>query len=51
MEVLSDILRSMRVEGSVYFCDHLDAPWSMVFEDTTAASLHLVRRGEDWPPW
>ena len=48
MEVLSDILRSMRVEGSVYFCDHLDAPWSMVFEDTTAASLHLVRRGECW---
>ncbi len=48
MEVLSDILRSMRVEGSVYFCDHLQAPWSMEFEDTSSASFHLVRRGECW---
>jgi len=48
MEVLSDILRSMRVEGSVYFCDHLQAPWSMDFEDTKSASFHLVRRGECW---
>ena len=48
MEVLSDILRSMRVRGSVYFCDHLQAPWSMEFKDTTSASFHLVRRGECW---
>lgn len=48
MEVLSDILRSMRVEGSVYFCDRLQAPWSMDFEDTKSASFHLVRRGECW---
>ena len=48
MEVLSDILRSMRVEGSVYFCDHLKAPWTMEFTDTTSASFHLVRRGECW---
>lgn len=48
MEVLSDILRSMRVSGSVYFCDHLTAPWSMDFTDTTSASFHLVRRGECW---
>lgn len=48
MDVLSDILRSMRVQGSVYFCDHLQAPWSMDFKDTTSASFHLVRRGESW---
>ncbi len=48
MEVLSDILRSMRVRGSVYFCDYLQAPWSMDFKDTTSASFHLVRRGECW---
>ncbi|MCZ6854350.1 MAG: AraC family transcriptional regulator [Gammaproteobacteria bacterium] len=48
MEVLSDILRSMRVNGSVYFCDHLHSPWSMEFKDTTSASFHLVRRGECW---
>jgi len=48
MEVLSDILRSMRVQGSVYFCDYLEAPWSMDFKDTATASFHLVRRGECW---
>ncbi len=48
MEVLSDILSSMRVQGSVYFCDHLQSPWSMDFEDTSSASFHLVRRGECW---
>ena len=48
MEVLSDILRSMRAQGSVYFCDQLKAPWSMDFKDTTSASFHLVRRGECW---
>jgi AraC-like DNA-binding protein len=48
MEVLSDILRSMRVQGSVYFCDYLEAPWSMDFKDTSSASFHLVRRGECW---
>lgn len=48
MEVLSDILRSMRVRGSVYFCDHLVAPWSMDFVDTRTAAFHLVREGVCW---
>ena len=48
MEVLSNILGSMRVHGSVYFCDHLAAPWSMEFKDTKTASFQLVRRGECW---
>lgn len=48
MEVLSDILRSMRVTGSVYFCDHLSAPWSMHFNNTTSAGFHLVRCGVCW---
>jgi len=48
VEVLSDILRSMRVHGSVYFCDRLQAPWTMEFKDTKSASFHLVRRGECW---
>ncbi len=48
MEVLSEILRSMRLQGSVYFCDYLKAPWSMEFKDTSSASFHLVRRGECW---
>ncbi len=46
MEVLSDILRSMRVTGSVYFCDRLEAPWTREFDEPTRATFHLVRRGE-----
>jgi len=46
MEVLSDILRSMRVAGSVYFCDRLLAPWTRSFDDPTRATFHLVRKGE-----
>lgn len=48
MEVLSDILRSMRVSGSVYFCDRIDAPWTKEFGEPDQASFHLVRRGECW---
>ena len=46
MEVLSDILRAMRVSGSVYFCERLSAPWSQDFGDPAHASFHLVRKGE-----
>ncbi|MDH3419326.1 MAG: AraC family transcriptional regulator [Gammaproteobacteria bacterium] len=46
MEVLSDILRAMRVAGSVYFCERLSAPWSQEFGDPAHASFHLVRKGE-----
>lgn len=45
MEVLSDILRSLRIEGSVYFCDLLEAPWSKEFSEAESASFHLVKRG------
>lgn len=46
MAVLSDILRTMRVSGSVYFCERLSAPWSQEFGDATHSSFHLVRTGE-----
>jgi len=45
MEVLSDILRSMRVAGSVYFCDRLTAPWTRHFNDPEHATFHLLRQG------
>lgn len=48
MEVLSDVLRTLRVRGSVYFCDCLEPPWSLEFHDRANASFHLVRRGECW---
>lgn len=44
-DVLSDVLRSLRVAGSVYFCDRLDVPWRKEFVDMATASFHQVRRG------
>ena len=48
MEILSDILKSLRVSGSVYFCDHVEDPWTKEFIEPTTASFHLIRRGLCW---
>lgn len=48
MEVLSDILRTMRVTGSVYFCERLESPWKIEFAEDGQASFHLIRRGSGW---
>lgn len=45
MDVLSDILHAMRLESSVYFCDHLEPPWTKEFMDTESAGFHLIREG------
>ncbi|NMU26899.1 AraC family transcriptional regulator, partial [Vibrio parahaemolyticus] len=33
MEILSDILKSLRVSGSVYFCSQVEAPWTKEFKE------------------
>ena len=48
MEILSDVLSFLRVKGSVYFCSHVQHPWTKKFTDKTSASFHLVRRGACW---
>jgi len=48
MEVLSDILESMRVQGSVYFCDLMESPWSKDYTGLDQPSFHLIRRGGCW---
>ncbi|CAI89081.1 MULTISPECIES: AraC family transcriptional regulator [Pseudoalteromonas] len=48
MEVLSDILKSLRVGGSVYFCSHVEPPWTKEFINKETACFHLVRRGACW---
>ncbi len=48
MEILSDILKSLRVSGSVYFCSQVEAPWTKEFKNTHTASFHMVRRGASW---
>lgn len=48
MELLSEILRSTRVTGSVYFCNTLEAPWRQSFGHLERASFHMIRRGQCW---
>ena len=48
MEVLSDVLRGMRVQGSVYFCQRLESPWNLEFPGNEQANFHFVRRGGCW---
>lgn len=44
-DVLSDVLRSLRVAGTVYFCDQLAPPWEKSYPADDVASFHQVRRG------
>lgn len=44
-DVLSDVLRTLRATGTVYFCDHLLAPWEKRYTGEEGASFHHVRRG------
>lgn len=46
MRVLSDILRSLRFRGSVYFCERIESPWRKTFRDSTYANFHMVRSGQ-----
>lgn len=48
MEVMSDILRSIRVMGSVYFCSQVESPWTKTFSGLEDASFHMIRRGACW---
>lgn len=48
MEILSDILTSLRVRGSVYFCSQIESPWTKEFKNKTTASFHLIKRGACW---
>lgn len=48
VDVLSDVLRSLRATGTVYFCDQLEAPWVKEYSGDVVASFHQVRRGGCW---
>lgn len=44
-DVLSDVLRTLRATGTVYFCDQLDPPWEKRYSGDEGASFHQIRRG------
>ena len=44
-DVLSDVLRGLRITGTVYFCDQLEPPWKKHYSGYATASFHQIRRG------
>lgn len=45
MDVLSDVLRALRLSGSAYFCRDLPVPWGMDEVASTQGIFHAVVRG------
>lgn len=48
MDALTDILKSLRLSGGVYFRCELSAPWGMDIGQTSVAEFHVVARGSCW---
>jgi len=48
MDALSDVLRALRLSGTVYFRADFQAPWGMAMQAGQFANFHLVVRGECW---
>ncbi len=48
MDVLGDILRVIKLKGSVYFNACFCAPWGIEMQNSNRASFHLVVDGEAW---
>lgn len=48
MDVLADILQTLRLRGTVYFHARFHAPWGMQIADGQYANFHLVTDGVCW---
>ncbi len=48
MDVLSDILRPLRLRGGVHFRCEFSAPWGMEMKPSARAEFHIVVRGQCW---
>lgn len=48
MDVLSDVLASMRLGGGVYFRCEMTAPWGMATSATAVPEFHVIVRGNCW---
>lgn len=47
-DVISDVLRSIRLSGTLYFEAQLTAPWGIDIADTGFANFHHVAAGSCW---
>lgn len=48
MDVLSDVLDTLRFRSTLYCRSELGAPWSLYFAPTPVAAFHVVERGAGW---
>lgn len=47
-DLLSEVIRSIRLEGSVFFRSHLTAPWGIDLPASNEPRFHIVLAGEAW---
>lgn len=47
-DLLSEIIRSVRLEGSVFFRSRLTAPWGMELSTANEPRFHIVLAGSAW---
>ncbi len=47
-DILADVLRAVRLEGTAYFQADFAAPWAMSFAGSDFANFHLVSAGNCW---
>jgi AraC-like DNA-binding protein len=48
MDVLGDVLKAIRLNGSVYFNTCFCSPWGMSLANSSRASFHIIVNGEAW---
>jgi AraC-like DNA-binding protein len=48
MDVLSDVLSSMRLQGFVFAATELTAPWGMRADARPQFAFHIIARGQCW---
>ncbi len=48
MDVLTDVLRTLRLAGTVYFQAEFSAPWGMDIKAGAVANFHIVAHGRCW---
>ena len=48
MSAFSSLLSSIKVSGTVYFCDRLTVPWVLDVPQEHSAVFHYVRQGQLW---
>jgi AraC family transcriptional regulator, alkane utilization regulator len=48
MDVLTDVLHTLRLNSSVYCRSEMSSPWSLRFEPIKIAAFHVIERGSCW---